>query len=108
MTVDDIKLLLDEAGMTFNELAERMGKERSVVYKTIQNGNPTLSFLVKLSECLGKTIDEIVNTPHCQSEREEENGKKSSQIDGFVEADGHIHRLRSIEDLRRVLNSVEN
>lgn len=107
MTLDDIKVLLDEAGMTFNELAEKMGKERSVVYKTIQNGNPTLSFLIKLSDALGKSIDDIVKLPERKSEHEEETKQRMIQINGFVEANGHIHKLSSIDDLKRVIDSIE-
>ena len=103
MNIEEIKGLLDEVGLSFTELAEKMGKERSVVYKTIQNGNPTLSFLIKLSEALGKTIDEIVYLPQSPNTPEEE----KTLIDGFVEANGRIHRVRSTEDLRRLLESIE-
>lgn len=99
MTIEDIKSILDDKGMTFTDLAEKMGKERSVVYKTIQNGNPTLSFLFKLSDALGKSIDDIVKFPECKSEHTEETRKEHNQINGFVEVNGTIYRIRTQKDL---------
>ena len=79
-----------------------MGKERSVVYKTISNGNPTLNFLTKLSDALGMSIDAIINLPSPK----ERPVIMEDIIDGFVEVNGVTHRIHSIKDLNRLCNKL--
>lgn len=104
MDIENIKALLSERHMTFEDLAKKMGKERSVVYKTISNGNPTLAFLLKLSEVLGISIDDIVSSNRSPMDVE----PKNKSVDGFVEIDGDIYRIKSVDDLERILSSVKD
>lgn len=110
MEIESIKKLLNERQMTFEDLANKMGKERSVVYKTISNGNPTLKFLLSLSNALNLKIDDIVKS---------DNGAASlpaiadnlDKIDGFVEVNKATYRIRSREDLNNLcdrLKALEN
>lgn len=94
MDIERIKSLLSERSMTFETLAQKMGKERSVVYKTISNGNPTLNFLVKLSNALDVPIDTIVKAGSDTQDK-----PKEDSIDGFVEVNGDVHRILSKQDL---------
>ena len=104
MDIERIKTLLGERHMTFEDLASKMGKERSVVYKTITNGNPTLNFLLKLSEALGLPIDTIVNAPAPSSQPQ----ALEDSIDGFVEVNGVVHRIRSKKDLCNLCNRLQS
>lgn len=104
MDLEHIKALLAQRHMTFEDLAQKMGKERSVVYKTISNGNPTLNFLVKLSEALNLSIDEIVSSPKHESKAI----NNDEIIDGFVEIDGTTHRIRSKKDIEKIYKSLYN
>lgn len=106
MDIESIKKLLNERQMTFEDLANKMGKERSVVYKTISNGNPTLKFLLALSNALNLKIDDIVKS---------DNGAailpaiadNLDKIDGFVEVNGTTYRIKSIKDLKSLYNKLE-
>lgn len=100
MDIERIKTLLAERHMTFEDLASKMGKERSVVYKTIANGNPTLNFLLKLSEALNLPIDAIVSAPAPASQTP----TPEDSIDGFVEVNGIVHRIRSKKDLDKIID----
>lgn len=99
MDINSIKALLKERSMTFEDLASKMGKERSVVYKTITNGNPTLTFLLKLSEALDMPLDSIINAGESDS--------GEHRIDGFVEVDGKTSRIRSKKDLQDLINKIQ-
>lgn len=107
MDIESIKKLLNERQMTFEDLANKMGKERSVVYKTISNGNPTLKFLLALSNALNLKIDDIVKS---------DNGAailpaiadNLDKIDGFVEVGKTTYRIHSKEDLNNLLNRLKN
>lgn len=90
ISMEAVKALLRQRQMTFEDLATRIGKERSVVYKTIANGNPTFSFIVKLMEVLETDFDSLRSEP-----------EPAHTIDGFVEVDGHIFRIHSRADLAR-------
>ena len=102
MDIERIKTLLTERHMTFEDLASKMGKERSVVYKTIANGNPTLNFMLKLSEALNMPIDAIVNAPSPASQTQ----APEDTIDGFLELNGVVHRIRSRKDLDKITNTL--
>lgn len=102
MDIERIKTLLGERHMTFEDLASKMGKERSVVYKTITNGNPTLNFLLKLSDALGLPIDTIVNAPAPSSQPQ----ATEDSIDGFVEVNGVVHRIHSKKDLGKIIDKI--
>lgn len=102
MDIERIKTLLAERHMTFEDLASKMGKERSVVYKTIANGNPTLNFLLKLSEALNMPIDAIVNAPAPASQTQ----TPEDSLDGFLELNGVVHRIRSKKDLDKIIVSL--
>lgn len=83
--------------MTFEDLAKKMEKERSVVYKTICNGNPTLNFLVKLSEALGLTIDTIISP--AKKTNDFISHDENDIIDGFVEVNGTTYRIHEKIDI---------
>lgn len=103
MDIESIKTLLAERQMTFEDLATMMGKERSVVYKTISNGNPTLNFLVKLSDALNLPIDSIVNI----AKEAPDSINQEEIIDGFVEVAGVTYRVRSKRDLIDLCNRLQ-
>lgn len=96
ISLDAVKALLKRKNMTFEQLAERMGKERSVVYKTIANGNPTYSFISKLLEILETDFDSLRTSK-----------MPSPSITGFIESDGRIYKIQSLDDLLYVANTIK-
>lgn len=106
MDIETIKNLISERNMTFEDLSKKMGKERSVVYKTIANGNPTLKFLQLLSKALNLPIDDIVNAD-CGTAAPA-TADNADVIDGFVEVGKTTYRIHSEEDLSNLLNLLKN
>lgn len=95
ISLEAVKLMLRDRGMTFEDLASKLGKERSVVYKTIRNGNPSFGFIVSLMEALNADFDDL-----------REARVRIMPIDGFVEAGGEIYRIRSKDDITHLYNKV--
>lgn len=87
ISLEAVKVILRDRGMTFEELATKIGKERSVVYKTIANGNPSFGFIVKLMDALNVEF-EALKTP-----------KVKTLIDGFIDINGQVLRIRSMDEL---------
>ncbi|MDY3529125.1 helix-turn-helix transcriptional regulator [Riemerella anatipestifer] len=87
-----VKQILKDKGMTAKELAEGIGmSETGLSIALSEKGNPSLSTLKKIAEVLDVSLTELF-------EGNEEN------IVGFVEYKGVIYKIKSFEDLQKILD----
>lgn len=80
--------------MTQSDLAEKFGTPQETVSRQI-GGNPTLKTLGDISDALGVHIRELFTMS------EDETG-----IYGYVEYQGEVHKIVSVEDLEKLLSLV--
>lgn len=80
-----------QAGITQKELAERIGLSAVGLSKAI-NGNPTKDTLEKIASALNVKITELFEEP--------------TNINGYIELDGTIHKVTSKEDIKRLAENL--
>lgn len=80
-----------QAGITQKELAERIGLSAVGLSKAI-NGNPTKDTLEKIASALNVRITELFEEP--------------SNINGYIELDGTIHKVSSKEDIKKLAENL--
>lgn len=89
----DIKPIMKLRGMTFEQLAEKMGQTKGTLNASVgKNGNPTLKKLETIAQHLDCSVADFFTD--------------SDTLDGFVEYRGTVHRIKSVEDLKRLLDLV--
>lgn len=92
-----IKEILKERGMTMQQLSEELGIHRTNLFTSL-SGNPTLSRLEEIAKILDVKLTDLFK---------EDEGVQEKILNGFVEFDGEIFRINSIEDLEELLNKVK-
>ena len=80
-----------QAGITQKELAERIGLSAVGLSKAI-NGNPTKDTLEKMANALNVRITELFEEP--------------TNINGYIELDGTIHKVSSKEDIKKLAEKL--
>ncbi|MCE8612755.1 helix-turn-helix transcriptional regulator [Bacteroides fragilis] len=80
-----------QAGITQKELAERIGLSAVGLSKAI-NGNPTKDTLEKIASALNVRITELFEEP--------------TNINGYIELDGTIHKVSSKEDIKKLAEKL--
>ena len=80
-----------QAGITQKELAERIGLSAVGLSKAI-NGNPTRDTLEKIANALNVRITELFEEP--------------TNINGYIELDGTIHKVSSKEDIKKLAEKL--
>ena len=80
-----------QAGITQKELAERIGLSAVGLSKAI-NGNPTKDTLEKIASALNVKITELFEEP--------------TNINGYIELDGTIHKVTSKEDIKKLAENL--
>lgn len=80
-----------QAGITQKELAERIGLSAVGLSKAI-NGNPTKDTLEKIANALNVRITELFEEP--------------TNINGYIELDGTIHKVSSKEDTKKLAEKL--
>ena len=80
-----------QAGITQKELAERIGLSAVGLSKAI-NGNPTKDTLEKIASALNVRITELFEEP--------------TNINGYIELDGTIHKVSSKEDIKKIAEKL--
>lgn len=80
-----------QAGITQKELAERIGLSAVGLSKAI-NGNPTKDTLEKIASALNVRITELFEEP--------------TNINGYIELDGTIHKVTSREDIKKLAENL--
>lgn len=73
------------------ELAERIGLSAVGLSKAI-NGNPTKDTLEKIASALNVKITELFEEP--------------TNINGYIELDGTIHKVTSKEDIKKLAENL--
>ncbi|MRM96408.1 helix-turn-helix domain-containing protein [Riemerella anatipestifer] len=87
-----VKQILKDKGMTAKELAESIGmSETGLSIALSEKGNPSLSTLKKIAEVLDVSLTELF-------------GVNGGDIMGFVEYKGIIYKIKSFEDLQKILD----
>ena len=80
-----------QAGITQKELAERIGLSAVGLSKAI-NGNPTKDTLEKIASVLNVRITELFEEP--------------TNINGYIELDGTIHKVTSKDDIKKLAENL--
>ena len=80
-----------QAGITQKELAERIGLSAVGLSKAI-NGNPTKDTLEKIASALNVRITELFEEP--------------TNINGYIELDGTIHKVTSKDDINKLAENL--
>ena len=80
-----------QVGITQKELAERIGLSAVGLSKAI-NGNPTKDTLEKIASALNVKITELFEEP--------------TNINGYIELDGTIHKVTSKEDIKTLAENL--
>ena len=80
-----------QVGITQKELAERIGLSAVGLSKAI-NGNPTKDTLGKIASALNVKITELFEEP--------------TNINGYIELDGTIHKVTSKEDIKKLAENL--
>lgn len=85
--------LLKQAGFTKAKFSERMGVARQNVQKVFETKN--VFTLMKAAKILGTDLNTLIY------------GKKEkTSINGFIEVNGTVHRLKCREDIERILLEI--
>ena len=80
-----------QVGITQKELAARIGLSAVGLSKAI-NGNPTKDTLEKIASALNVKITELFEEP--------------TNINGYIELDGTIHKVTSKEDIKKLAENL--
>ena len=80
-----------QEGISQKELAERIGLSAVGLSKAI-NGNPTKDTLEKIASALNVKITELFEEP--------------TNINGYIELDGTIHKVTSKEDIKKLAENL--
>mgnify|MGYP000668317881 FL=1 len=80
-----------QVGITQKELAERIGLSAVGLSKAI-NGNPTKDTLEKIASALNVKITELF--------------EETTNINGYIELDGTIHKVTSKEDIKKLAENL--
>jgi len=88
--------LLKKHGLSKTEFSERMGIKKQNVNALFSTKN------ILLLKKAAQVLDEPIETLIADGTQKEE-----TSINGFVEVNGEVYRVRDKEELLRVLNAVE-
>ena len=95
-----VENLLKKRKLTKVGLASTLGIPKQNLDRVfrVKNGDK----LKVVADYVGIPLDELISN----NAAEVENDKKHPDIDGFVEVDGVVYRVKSVEDLQRLLGVV--
>ena len=90
----DVKRIMKQKGITFETLAAKMGQTKGTLSASIgKDGNPTLKTLETIAQHLDCSVADFF--------------AEDNAINGFVEYGGTVYRIRSVEDLKNLLEVVQ-
>lgn len=89
-----VKEILKERGLTQKQLADMIDIAEISLSRSI-NGNPTLDTLQKIASALDVDIIELFT-------------HTTNSTNGYIEHNGEIHKINSIEDIRKLLSDIDN
>ena len=91
----DVKRIMKQKGITFETLAAKMGQTKGTLSASIgKDGNQTLKKLETIAQHLDCSVADFF--------------AEDNAINGFVEYGGTVYRIRSVEDLKHLLEVVQN
>lgn len=88
-----IKDICKEQGIMMKDLAERINITEVGLSKSL-NGNPTISRLQKIANALNVDFIELFIP-------------KNDGTTGYIEHNGVVHKINSIEDIEKLLNDIK-
>ena len=89
-----IKEVIKEKGLTVQTLAERMGINRVGLSNHI-NGNPSVAVLEKIAAALEVPIQDLFAR------------NDQMEINGYIEVEGEILKIKSLNDLEILVNRLK-
>ncbi len=98
MDISIIKNLLKEREMTFQQLSDKMGVDRTNLYNSLTKGNPTLSRLESISEILGVPVWRLFS----------ETQSVGSEMFGIITYKGKTYKIDSIPAYKALLKKIED
>lgn len=91
-----VKEICKQRGVTSKELALRMDVTPEALSRMLSDaGNPTLSKLKGIAEALDMQVYELFD-----------DFKKEVNVQGFLEIDKEMHRIRSFNDLKTLYDDL--
>lgn len=91
-----VKDLLKEKGKTQKELAELLGMTEVGLSKSInEDGNPPFKRLQEIADALNVDFIELF-VPQREG------------LTGYIEHNGEVHKINSIDDIKKLLSDIEN
>ncbi|MDB2606184.1 helix-turn-helix domain-containing protein [Zobellia sp.] len=94
MIGETVKAILHAKGMKQTDLAAKMGKDTPFVSRAIKmDGNPTLNTLQEIAKALDVELFELF---------------ESDNPRGFIEYNGKIRSINSVNDLHVLIHDIEN
>lgn len=92
MVKNRIKSILHQRGMNQNDLAKELGVQPETLSRTI-NGNPTLKSLSEIAKVLKVDVGDLFSPsgPH-----------------GYVEYGDKLYKIKSVEDLKALMLTIDN
>lgn len=89
-----IKELAHQRNMTIGDIAKSIGISRVNLSNSI-NGNPTLSRLREVAQILNVEVAELFKP------------SREKKVSGYLEYEGNIYKVASIEDVKMFTKKVE-
>lgn len=89
----DIDSILKEKRISKTDLANKLGVPRQSIYSYL-NGNVSLEKMVNIANALDVSVWQLFKGP-------------DNALNGFVEFNGTIHRIQSVQDLEKLLEEVK-
>lgn len=89
-----IKELAHQRNMTIGDIAKHIGISRVNLSNSI-NGNPTLSRLREVAQILNVEVAELFKP------------SREKKVSGYLEYEGNIYKVASIEDVKMFTKKVE-
>lgn len=90
-----IKTLARDKGMTMQDIAKQLGIN-PVNFSNSINKNPTLKRLEEVASVLGVRVSELFDP------------QPQNSIQGYVEFNGHIHKINNLQDLKDITKQAED
>jgi transcriptional regulator with XRE-family HTH domain len=90
----NIDSVLKEKKISKTELADKLGVPRQSIYSYL-DGNVSLGILVNIANALDVPLWQLFNS-------------SENDLNGFVEFNGIIHRIQSVQDIENLLEEVKN
>lgn len=88
--------LAHQRGLTMSDIAKKVGISRVNLSNSL-NGNPTLSRLTEVAKILGVEVSELFKPASTQK-----------VVSGYLECDGRIIKINSIEQLKQIIEEIDN